>query len=704
MGQIITFYSYKGGVGRSMALANIAILLSRWGYKTLIIDWDLEAPGLEYFFQEYFNINDVCKREGVIDLLYKIMDDENSNHLFSWKQMLFEISIENHLIHFMSAGKKDKKYYNKVRSLDLENLYLNNGGYALETIREEWKHNYDFVLIDSRTGITDIGGVCTVHLPDILLLLFTATRQSIYGSVEVARKANKTRKNLPVDRLSLLSLPILSRFDSTEEFKISQSWIDKSSSALKDVCLNWLPRKVDMRTYFEITKIPYIPYFSFGEKLPIIEQGTNDPASIGFSYETISALIANNLENVDTLLENRSSFIDSARNKTFGKKQHYVPKIFISCSRFDSDKAKLLYQDLIKSGYQPWLDVNDLLPGVNRTKIIKREIDSSDFFIACLSSNAYSKNSYFHSEIDYALKKTLQRNVDNIFFIPVRFDDFKINMNNILYQFQWVNLYEDDGLDKLKRAINNKINKIESSRAVVITTNSNQYISIRKFISGIQEGSLKSGLLYEKGKLNQGESRWEIILCEIGTMSNYAANVINELVQFFNPRAIFNLGFSAGVGKAKSGDLVVSTNAYFFDSCKNINSDSALNTIITSTVSLEQRARLEAKKGIWKNLINDNAIIRNKKPKVLFGACVVTPNLVLDNKKCIIEKYPDILAIELESHSILSTFKDIPKKCDILTLRGIVDYTDTSKNENYIDNITKNISLFLLEVLDNFGE
>ncbi|PJF38834.1 MAG: hypothetical protein CUN54_10000, partial [Phototrophicales bacterium] len=50
MGQIITFYSYKGGVGRTMTLANVAVLLAQWGYKTLIIDWDLEAPGLENYY------------------------------------------------------------------------------------------------------------------------------------------------------------------------------------------------------------------------------------------------------------------------------------------------------------------------------------------------------------------------------------------------------------------------------------------------------------------------------------------------------------------------------------------------------------------------------------------------------------------------------------------------------------------------------
>lgn len=50
-GQLITFYSYKGGTGRTMALANVACLLAREGRRVLVIDWDLEAPGLHRFFQ-----------------------------------------------------------------------------------------------------------------------------------------------------------------------------------------------------------------------------------------------------------------------------------------------------------------------------------------------------------------------------------------------------------------------------------------------------------------------------------------------------------------------------------------------------------------------------------------------------------------------------------------------------------------------------
>ena len=57
-GKVITFYSFKGGVGRSMALANIACLLAHKqkkekGQNVLMIDWDLDAPGLHHFFRKF---------------------------------------------------------------------------------------------------------------------------------------------------------------------------------------------------------------------------------------------------------------------------------------------------------------------------------------------------------------------------------------------------------------------------------------------------------------------------------------------------------------------------------------------------------------------------------------------------------------------------------------------------------------------------
>ena len=52
-GLVTTFYSYKGGVGRSFILANVAATLADWGYRVLCVDWDLEAPGLNKYFDKW---------------------------------------------------------------------------------------------------------------------------------------------------------------------------------------------------------------------------------------------------------------------------------------------------------------------------------------------------------------------------------------------------------------------------------------------------------------------------------------------------------------------------------------------------------------------------------------------------------------------------------------------------------------------------
>ena len=52
-GTVVTFYSYKGGVGRTLALANIGVLLAKWGYRVLAVDWDLEGPGLHLYYDRW---------------------------------------------------------------------------------------------------------------------------------------------------------------------------------------------------------------------------------------------------------------------------------------------------------------------------------------------------------------------------------------------------------------------------------------------------------------------------------------------------------------------------------------------------------------------------------------------------------------------------------------------------------------------------
>jgi cellulose biosynthesis protein BcsQ len=313
MRKIVTFYSYKGGVGRTMALANIAVLLSQWEYKVLIIDWDLEAPGLEHFFKQYFkDFNEIQLKKGLTDILLSLSaDDEDEKIRLAWKDKIIKIDISEPecSIDLITAGSRNKDYFNNVRTWDIEAFYTEKkGGFILEKLREQWQNEYDYIFIDSRTGVTDIGGVCTIQLPDIIVLFFSATEQSLYGTLDIARRIIDEHKRLPITRYRPLLLPIPSRLDTQEEFKEYKGWLERFEKELPPIYSNWLNANISIKRLLENTKIPYMPYFSYGEKLAVIEQGTTEPTGLGYAYANIAMLIANNLQKADQFLQNRNLF------------------------------------------------------------------------------------------------------------------------------------------------------------------------------------------------------------------------------------------------------------------------------------------------------------------------------------------------------------------------------------------------------------
>lgn len=68
-GSVVTFYSYKGGTGRTMALANVGWILASQGLRVLVVDWDLEAPGLHRYYHPLLIDPELHATDGLIDLL-----------------------------------------------------------------------------------------------------------------------------------------------------------------------------------------------------------------------------------------------------------------------------------------------------------------------------------------------------------------------------------------------------------------------------------------------------------------------------------------------------------------------------------------------------------------------------------------------------------------------------------------------------------
>lgn len=297
IGKVITFYSFKGGVGRTMSLSNVAALLSKWGKRVLIIDFDLEAPGVEKYFssQDFYFSKKRTECNGVVDILSTLIKSQTK---IKWQDCLIHVSSTKHNINcdIIPAGKETLEYASHLQNLNWDFLFEKcNLGKELEAMRNEWLREYDFVLIDSRTGISDIGGVCTIYLPDIIAFLFTTNDASLNGCIDVIRRAKESRNKLPYDRSMLVTIPIPSRDESRTEFESSLRWKNIFEEKLNTLYSDWLPRDITVKSAIDILKVPYIPYWSFGDRLPVIEEGTSEN-SIGYSYEKIALLINNDFE------------------------------------------------------------------------------------------------------------------------------------------------------------------------------------------------------------------------------------------------------------------------------------------------------------------------------------------------------------------------------------------------------------------------
>ncbi len=411
-GRVITFYSYKGGVGRTQALASAGTLLSRWGYKVLCVDWDLEAPGLDRYFHRWLERK---QNPGVVELIHSCAQGKEPQ----WKDYVVELRIDRSTqpLHLMPAGVQDDSYKNRLQSLDWSVLYDKHAlGTFIERVRDEWKENYDFILVDSRTGITDIGGICTIQLPDLLVLLFTANHQSLEGSIDVWKSALAGRNRFAFDRARLLALPVATRFEQRVEYARAQEWSRLFAEKLEPLFAEWAAKEVSIPELLGLARIPYVPYWSFGEELPVLEEDGRDPEQISFAFETIAALLANGLEGTDLLVRNREAYVSAAwKVKPLGAEARLegapekTVRLFLSYSYKDREWVEQLKthltplerQGVIQSRYD-----RVFTSGAHWQKELDVHIEEADIILFFLSADFLSSEYAQGVEVRRALQRT----------------------------------------------------------------------------------------------------------------------------------------------------------------------------------------------------------------------------------------------------------------------------------------------------------
>lgn len=286
-----------------MALANVGRWFQSRGLDVVLVDWDLEAPGLEsYFVSDAAQRTSLQGRLGLLDLIstYKdlfpslphpaastaltlpdpfaeVLDDTLpplAPLLATLPPSASEEGRSAGRLRLLTAGCRSAAafadYAEAVQRFDWASFYANFQGSAyFEWLRRQLTGaaGADLVLIDSRTGVAEMSGVCTRQLADVVITFCAPNDQNLDGVAMMAESF--VRADVIAARggrgLDLIMVP--ARIDVSEGRPVDL--FEANFHAKLDRFLP--PAFVRAGTSFTSLRVPYISAYAFSERLAVGE-------------------------------------------------------------------------------------------------------------------------------------------------------------------------------------------------------------------------------------------------------------------------------------------------------------------------------------------------------------------------------------------------------------------------------------------------
>ena len=324
-GSVVTFYSFKGGTGRTMALANIAWILASNGKRVLAADWDLESPGLHRFLHPFLDQNDLGATDGVIGMIhdFELGGKAELPRPEDWftdyaKVVPRVVPVNWHFpgggsLDFLPAGSHNRQFSPLLLTVSWDTFFENDGMHFLEALREDMRANYDYVLIDSRTGLGDVADVCTIHLPDTVVACFTLSEQGIDGTAEVALSID--RLNIRQRKVRILPVPMRVDEGENEKANAGRAWARERFGPLPKGL-----SPTERQVYWANVEIPYRPFYAYEETLAVFGDPPGVPVSLLSAFERVTDHLTSGritkfpaLDETDRV-RTRELFVRKARN------------------------------------------------------------------------------------------------------------------------------------------------------------------------------------------------------------------------------------------------------------------------------------------------------------------------------------------------------------------------------------------------------
>ncbi|MTJ29290.1 ParA family protein [Aphanizomenon sp. UHCC 0183] len=257
----VTFYSFKGGVGRTTALTHVAWILAMRGRKVVAVDLDLEAPGLS----TAFNLQPQPKY-GIVDYFYeRSYLPEGIKPNISITEIFGEVRIPNAKgrLFVVPAGCLSLDYISKVDDLHANTVI--DGDQSLWTVfkREIYEQlKPDVILIDSRTGINQWGALSLIQAADEAIIFLFPNEQNKQG-IELLLRSLNTLKNLSINFI-FSPVPDVSKLEKVNE--IYKYFLDEIKIATDEEF------EIDDNDPLELPEplvIPYLQPIALADNYPV---------------------------------------------------------------------------------------------------------------------------------------------------------------------------------------------------------------------------------------------------------------------------------------------------------------------------------------------------------------------------------------------------------------------------------------------------
>lgn len=182
----VVFFSIKGGVGRSTAMAATAWSLAQSGKRVLVLDLDLESPGLSSSLlpsdrRPTFGVTDWLV-EDLVNNGDAVLMDMIASSTLSHDGDIYVVPA-----HGVNPGeyvsKLGRAWMPKVAADGQRESWSQRLQRLLNTLEEKLKP--DLILIDSRAGIDEVASACVTDLGATLVLLFAIEGEQTWSGYRI---------------------------------------------------------------------------------------------------------------------------------------------------------------------------------------------------------------------------------------------------------------------------------------------------------------------------------------------------------------------------------------------------------------------------------------------------------------------------------------------------------------------------------------